>query len=179
MLGLLHPVTCLSAMRQGPFEQRIREIDKTREEAGSGRGLRKVFAIQTSVSRDRQRARDLAKRQMSYALATFMPHFPEELGRLGITAEEVERTGIQEGFQKAVGLEEIAKRMSDALLDKSTFLAAGTSDEARETCLQIVPFLKATNFDEVIIAVPLGPDLDEALEIIGTEIAPAIKAEFE
>lgn len=179
ILGLLHPVSCLSAMRTGLFQEYVQLVDKARENSPNpDRDYRRIYGIKVSVSNDRTAAREFAKKNMGYALATFMPHYPREFERLGISEAEVEDSGLREAYEQALGVEEAAKRVTDELLDKSTFIAAGTPDEVRDVCVEVATFLKSAGFNDVVFAGSLGPDLPEALQILGEEIAPAIEEAF-
>jgi alkanesulfonate monooxygenase SsuD/methylene tetrahydromethanopterin reductase-like flavin-dependent oxidoreductase (luciferase family) len=176
MLGLVHPMTCLSAMRLGLFEECLKVVDEARASSSDpGRSFKKVFIVYVSVSKDRRAARDLARRSLSYALPTFSPNFPQELSLLGISEEEVKQANLREAYVKALGAEEATSRVSEELLDKSTFFAAGSPDEVRRICLEVASFLKPAGFNEIILGGFLGPDLSEALQLIGTEIAPAVR----
>lgn len=178
ILGSLHPVSCLSAMKTGLFQEYVEVVEAIRSQSNVAEPFRRVFGIKVSVSRDRTAAREQAKRNMGYALATFMPHYPTELARLGITEEELRDSHLHVAFDQALGVEEAAKRVSDNLLDKSTFIAAGNPEEVVKMCVEVASYLKVTGFNEVILAGSLGPDLPEALQILGEEVAPAIEEVF-
>ncbi len=96
--------------------------------------------------------------------------------------DEIEKSGIRDAYVKALGMELAAERVSGRLLDHAVdhagFLAAGTPKECIQTCYEIAGYLKEAGFDDMILGVPLGPDTPEALEIIGKEIAPAVKEAF-
>lgn len=176
MLGLVHPVTCLAGMRMGLFQDCVKRIDDARAASESPqRDFRKIFILYVSVSKDRDAARELARTSLSYALPTYSPRFSEELAKLRISQEELKQAGLREAYVKALGAKEATRRVSDELLDKSTFFATGTPDEVRDVCTEVASHLKAAGFDEIILGGFLGPDLPEALELIGSEIAPAMR----
>lgn len=184
LLTQLHPVSNLGAMRVGLFKETMDIFEKTKaESSNSQRPFRKIFNFHISVSKDRIAARQLARRQTSYSLATFIPLFPKELERVGFPLDEIQKSGIRDAYVKAIGVELAAERVTERLLDHAVdnagFLAAGSPKECIEKCREIAGYLKEAGFDEIILGVPLGPDMQEALEIIGKEIAPAVKEVFD
>ena len=74
--------------------------------------------------------------------------------------------------------EKMRNHVLDYALDSAGFLCAGTVDECIERLSELSPYVKEAGFDEIIIADPLGPDVPEALALIGKEIAPAVAKMF-
>ena len=63
----------------------------------------------------------------------------------------------------------------DGLLERAGYVIAGTPDDCLKSMEAIVPHLKMHRFDHLVIGVPLGPDLSEAVPLIAREILPALK----
>lgn len=53
---------------------------------------------------------------------------------------------------------------------------AGTPAECVPPCLEIKRHLVKLGFDHLVFGVPLGPDVTEALELLGKEVIPAVVA---
>jgi len=56
--------------------------------------------------------------------------------------------------------------------DKAGFVFAGTPEECIEHCSELKGHLADLNFDQLVIGVPLGPDIPEALRLLGKEVIP-------
>ena len=52
---------------------------------------------------------------------------------------------------------------------------AGTPKEVLAKCEAILPLVRDYGVDQLVVGVPLGPNVPEALEIISKEIIPALK----
>lgn len=179
MPTLISPKTSLAAMRSGMFKEAMEIVEKALAERSSPEHeFRKIFDLHISVSKNRKAAIDIAKRQVSYGLGTYLPvqSHRKDLERQGLSLKILDESGIREAYVKALGVEEAGRRVSDEILEATGFVVAGTADECREKCLEITSYLQKAGFDQIVMGVPLGPDVPEALELIGREIAPAIAA---
>jgi hypothetical protein len=66
----------------------------------------------------------------------------------------------------------------DDLLEKLGFIVAGTPAECKRGCEEIMSHLKKYDFDHIAVGVPLGPNVPEALGMIGREIMPLLQSSF-
>jgi len=82
---------------------------------------------------------------------------------------------VREAYVQGLGVEEAARRVSDKLLEDAGFIIAGTPKEVLSKCEPILPLVRDYGVDQMVIGVPLGPDVPEALEIISKEIIPALQ----
>ena len=64
--------------------------------------------------------------------------------------------------------------MSDDLLKKSGLVIAGTPNEVIEESVQLKKRLSNMGFDHLVFGVPIGPDIPEALDLLGSEVIPAV-----
>lgn len=83
---------------------------------------------------------------------------------------------MAEAYTKGLGIEEAARRVSDDLLRRAGYVVAGTPAECVPPCLEIKRHLVKLGFDHLVFGVPLGPDVTEALELLGKEVIPAVVA---
>jgi len=176
---LIHPRSSLVAMRLGMFQEAMSIVEKAvGERATPEKEFYRIFNLHVSVSKDRRAAIDLARRQVSYGVGTYLPveSHRKDFERQGISIEALRQSGVREAYVKALGMEEAAERVDDDILNMTGFVVAGTVDECREKCLEITSYLRKASFNQVVLGVPLGPNVPEALELIGREIAPAIAA---
>jgi 5,10-methylenetetrahydromethanopterin reductase len=151
-----------------------RQVEKAKSDSGRGPGFKKLYNLHISVARDGDRARQWAKRNTSYGLAGAYLRYPEVLSAIGLGPDEV--APVAEAYAKGLGIEEAARRVSDDLLRRAGFVVAGTPAECIPPCLEIKRQLIELGFDHLVFGVPLGPDVGEALELLGKEVIPAVLA---
>jgi alkanesulfonate monooxygenase SsuD/methylene tetrahydromethanopterin reductase-like flavin-dependent oxidoreductase (luciferase family) len=165
--------TSLPGVRAGLLKQALESVAAAREEREPGRPFKKIYNLHISVSRDGKRAKQWAKRNSSYGLSGAYIRYPEVLAALGLDPEEV--GFVAEAYTKGLGVEEAANRVSDDLLARAGNVVAGTPDECVEMCREIVRHITALGFDQLVMGVPLGPDVPEAIELIAEKVLPALE----
>ncbi len=163
--------TSLLGVHKGLLKQAVEAVDAARSRSDDAkRPFKKIYNIHVSVSRDGKRALDWAKRNSSYGLSGTSIRYPEVLDTLGLDREEV--AFVAEAYLKGLGVDEAAKRVSDDLVKKAGFVVAGTPEECTEQCLELKRHLADLDFDQLVIGVPLGPEIPEALRLLGKEVLP-------
>lgn len=173
ILTQLNPWTSLSGIRRGMFQQAVQMVadgEKLRE--GGGR-FKKIYNLHISVSKDGDKAKQWAKRNTSYGLAGSLARYPDVLKATGVNLADVET--VREAYVNGLGVEEAARRVSDKLLEDAGFIIAGTAKEVLNKCEEILPLVRDYGVDQLVIGVPLGPIVPEALEIICKEIIPQLQ----
>jgi alkanesulfonate monooxygenase SsuD/methylene tetrahydromethanopterin reductase-like flavin-dependent oxidoreductase (luciferase family) len=130
--------------------------------------LRLVYGINVSVSRDRARARAHARRQL--ALVVGNPKLVADMASLGIDVESAAE--VKQAFDAGLGIEGAAARMSDSLVD--ALIVAGTPDDCVDRMIEIRDLAAKEGYDEFYVGAPLGPDPQEAAELLLTDIVPAV-----
>lgn len=169
ILTQINPWTSLAGMRAGRFRQAIETVEASLKSSGNPRRFKKIYSAKISVSENGQAARQWAKRQISYGAATY----PKALLQLGCDPEEIER--IRTAYVQGLGIEEAAGRVSDALAEQLGFVTAGTPEECTAGYEEILDHLEGLGFDHLVMGVPLGPNVSEALKLITKKILPALK----
>ena len=164
--------TSLLGIRAGLLKQAVDTVEAARKRAGKSGAFKKIYNLHISVSRDSRHAKQWAKRNTSYGLSGAYIRYPEVLAEIGLDPEEV--GFIADAYIKGLGVEEAAKRVSDDLLTRAGFVIAGAAAECLEQCLQVKKHLMELGFDQLVVGVPLGPDVREALELLGEELIPKI-----
>ena len=172
ILTQLNPWTSFAGIKQGMFQQAVEMVSTGVQSREKGGTFKKIYNLHISVSRDGEKARQWAKRNTSYGLAGSLMRYPEVLKATGVDLEAV-RT-VREAYAKGLGVDEATRRVSDGLLEDAGFIVAGTPDEVLERCALILPRVRSFGVDQLVIGVPLGPDVPEALGLIAKEIIPAL-----
>lgn len=159
--------------RTGLLKQDMERVEAARKaSAEPDRPFKRIYNFHLSVSRDGHRALQWAKRNTSYGLAGTFIRYPHVLDQVGLDREEV--AYIAEVYTKGLGVEEGARRVSDELVKKAGLVFGGTPEEVAEAVRAQLKHVVAAGFEHIVIGVPLGPDVPEALELLGKEVVPAI-----
>jgi alkanesulfonate monooxygenase SsuD/methylene tetrahydromethanopterin reductase-like flavin-dependent oxidoreductase (luciferase family) len=162
--------TSLPAVKAGFLRNAVNQVEAVR--AHGDAPLKKLYNLHISVSRDGYKARQWAKRNASYGLAGAYIRYPEVLKRIGIDPEEV--APVAEAYLQGKGVEEAARRISDSLLARSGMVFGGTPEDCVSSCRELKGHLAEMGFDHLVIGVPLGPNIPEAIDLLTTEIIPNI-----
>jgi 5,10-methylenetetrahydromethanopterin reductase len=173
ILTQLNPWTSLPGIHRGMFKQAVQKVTEARQGAATDGAFKKIYNLHISVSTDGDKARQWAKRNTSYALAGSLGRYPDVLQSTGVDLKDVER--VREAYVNGLGVEEAAKRVSDKLLQDAGFIVAGTPKEVLAKCEAILPLVREAGIDQLVIGVPLGPNVPEALGLIAEEIIPALR----
>ncbi|MET0503009.1 MAG: LLM class flavin-dependent oxidoreductase, partial [Candidatus Binatia bacterium] len=173
ILTQLNPWTSLPGIQRGMFKQAVQKVTEARQAAATHGAFKKIYNLHISVSADGDKARQWAKRNTSYALAGSLGRYPDVLKSTGVDLKDVER--VREAYVNGLGVDEAAKRVSDKLLQDAGFIVAGTPKEVLAKCEAILPLVREAGIDQLVIGVPLGPNVPEALDIISKEIIPVLQ----
>ena len=130
--------------------------------------LRMIFGINTSVSADRKRAREHARRQV--ALVVGNPALWPDLERVGLDLESA--GAVKDAFDEGLGIDGAAARCSDALAD--ALIVAGTPDDCVPAIAELRDLAAAEGYSEFYIGAPLGPDPQEAADLLISEVIPQV-----
>jgi 5,10-methylenetetrahydromethanopterin reductase len=154
-------------------------INQTLEDArkrsqNPNRPFKKIYNMHISISKDGNKAKQWAKRNASYGIAGTYMRYPEILDKLNL--EKDTSAKVAEAYQTGLGLEEAARRVTDDLLKKSGLVIAGTPSEVVEESVRLKKRLDSMGLDHMIFGVPIGPDIPEALDLLGKEVIPAVLA---
>jgi hypothetical protein len=169
ILTQINPWTSLAGMREGRFRRALDTLEAALP-VSKKMGFKKIYSAKISVSQDGAAAKQWAKRQVSYGAATY----PAMLKKLGFDPLAVEN--IKAAYTEGHGLEEAAARVSDELASRLGFVVGGTPSECIAGYEEILHHLKGLGFSHLVMGVPLGPNVSEALELIGKKGLPALRS---
>jgi alkanesulfonate monooxygenase SsuD/methylene tetrahydromethanopterin reductase-like flavin-dependent oxidoreductase (luciferase family) len=160
--------------KAGMVHEAMRAVDAARS-MSADRAYSRIYNIHVSVARDRGVAKQWAKRNTSYCLSGAYIRYPEVLRQLGLDVDEIGH--VAQAYHEGLGVEEAARRVSDALVDQAGCVFAGTPEEVTEQVLDLQRLLSDLDFDQIVIGVPLGPNIPDALELISREVLPKLLAD--
>jgi alkanesulfonate monooxygenase SsuD/methylene tetrahydromethanopterin reductase-like flavin-dependent oxidoreductase (luciferase family) len=173
ILTQLNPWTSLPGIYRGMFKQALEMVSEGRKAAASDGAFKKIYNLHISVSADGEKAKQWAKRNTSYALAGSLGRYPDVLKATGVDLKDVEP--VREAYVNGLGVDEAARRVSDKLLEDAGFIVSGTPKDVIKKCEAILPLVRDAGVDQLVIGVPLGPNVPEALDIIAKEIIPVLQ----
>jgi alkanesulfonate monooxygenase SsuD/methylene tetrahydromethanopterin reductase-like flavin-dependent oxidoreductase (luciferase family) len=130
--------------------------------------LRLIFGINLSVSADRARAREHARRQV--VLVAGNPRLWPDMERVGLDLESAE--AVKEAFDAGLGIEGAAARCSDALAD--ALIISGTPEDCLPAVVELRDLATAEGYDEFYLGAPLGPDPQEAADLLVSRVIPQV-----
>ncbi len=159
-------------VRQGGMEDPMGIVEQARRSQGSGRPFTKVLHLHVSVSRDGAQARRFSKRLSTIALVR-SNHPREKLIQLGVSDEQA--TAIEKAYLQGVGFDAMESLVTDRLIEESGIIVAGTPAQCIAQLDELLRLVKSYRFDMVDIATPLGPNLEEAIDIVCREIIPELQ----
>ena len=123
--------------------------------------------LNASVSRDGGAAREHAKRFVSHIVSGW----PDEtLERKGIDPRAVR--SVREAYAQNRGVDHAASLTPDEAVDR--LVIAGTPGQCVERIAELFSFAVKHEFGQVLIGVPLGPDVGEVIDVWAKEIFPAL-----
>lgn len=130
--------------------------------------LRLIYGINLSVSADRARAREHARRQV--VLVAGNPRLWPDLERVGLDLESA--GAVKDAFDAGLGIEGAAAKCSDALAD--ALIISGTPDDCLPAVVELRDLATAEGYDEFYLGAPLGPDPQEAADLLVSQVIPQV-----
>jgi alkanesulfonate monooxygenase SsuD/methylene tetrahydromethanopterin reductase-like flavin-dependent oxidoreductase (luciferase family) len=170
MDGLISSGTYIPMLKAGRLPEMLATADRAAKEFSPTKPLRKVCELNVSISRDREKAIEFPKRQVSHSILQWEA--------LGFTAEEYQKLGVQraqvlklkEAYATGATVEEASKLVNEHMV--KTYYAAGTPEEVRDQIIELAAAAGRLGYDHVAFA-KLGPDYQEAIELLANDVVPA------
>jgi len=172
MDGLLSSGTYIPMLKAGRLAGMIKVAEGAAREANPNKKLRKVCELNVSISRNREKAQEFPKRQVSHSILQWeaLGFTPEEYARMGVAREDVLK--LKAAFESGATVEQAALLVNDQML--RCYYAAGTPEEVRDQIIELVSAAEKLGYDHVAFA-KLGPDYDEAINLLADQVVPALR----
>ncbi|SRR5581483_11858108 len=173
MDGVISSGTFIPMLRAGRQAKMLAEADAAAREAQPGKKLRKMCELNVSVSRNRAQAIEFPKRQAAHSVLQWEARgfTDEEYDRLGVRRAEVLK--LKEAFRSGATPEQASALVSEDVV--RACYAAGTPDEVVEQVLKLSRAAGDLGYDQIAFA-KLGPDYEEAIDLLAREVVPALKS---
>jgi 5,10-methylenetetrahydromethanopterin reductase len=143
-------------------------FERARAQSGRKHPLRKAMIINASLSEDGQAARAHAKRFASHVLCDEPDAILEKRG-----IDLARLKPLRQAYENNQGVDVGATLVPDDLIDK--VVIAGTPKDCLEKITELFDLAKRRGFNQLLIGVPLGPNLKEVIEIWAKKILPALR----
>ncbi len=171
MDGLISSGTYIPMLRAGRLEGMLATADAAAQAANPGKRLQKVCELNVSISADRNRALDFPRRQVAHSILQWeaLGFTPEEYAKMGVAREQVLQ--LKTAFESGATVEQAAKLVNDHMV--RCYYAAGKPDEVRDQIIELAGAAGRLGYDHIAFA-KLGPDYDEAIELLAEQVVPAL-----
>jgi|GEM_PF-6603605 alkanesulfonate monooxygenase SsuD/methylene tetrahydromethanopterin reductase-like flavin-dependent oxidoreductase (luciferase family) len=151
----------LPHLRSGKLAQTLRDMEAARAQAGNRAPLRRVFKLDMSLAAQREAARQFARNFVSFNAAGDADRYRG----VGLD-DELDR--LRDRYKTGASIEQSAELVGEKLID--LVVLAGTPDDVRDRFAEYVDAAERLDFEQVILAVPVGPDPFQAIELAGKEV---------
>ena len=158
-------------VRQGALDMAMACL-QARRAADIRQRFTKVLHLHVSVSRDGAAAKRCSKRMGAGAL--IQGHLLKQR-MLKLPVPPKTAGAILAAHARGNSVEDMIELVSDELLAEVGTVIAGTPDECIAGIDEMLRGAKSHRFDIIDIASPLGPDWDEAIDLICREIIPELE----
>jgi 5,10-methylenetetrahydromethanopterin reductase len=150
------------------MEATLARLQSARSESPLRERLRKVMLLNASLSRDRDAARQHAKRFVSHIVSGW----PDEvLKQRGIDPQAIQ--AVRRAYTENRGVDYAESLTPDEAVDR--LIIAGTAAECTERIAELFSLAARDEFTQIVIGVPLGPDIPEVIDLWSKEILPALR----
>src|SRR5262245_58735407 len=158
-------------VRQGAIDLAMSKLDSSRRARGNG-PFTKVLHLHVSVSRDGPAAKRCARHMGAGAL--IQGHLLKQR-MLKLPVPSVTASAVFEAHRQGRTVDEMIDLINDDLLAQVGTVIAGTPAECIAGIDDMLSATKPHHFDIIDIASPLGPDWNEAIDLICQEIIPELE----
>jgi alkanesulfonate monooxygenase SsuD/methylene tetrahydromethanopterin reductase-like flavin-dependent oxidoreductase (luciferase family) len=171
MDGLISSGTYIPMLKAGRLAEMIITAEQAASEVSANKRLRKVCELNVSISRDRAKAIEFPKRQVSHSILQWeaLGFTADEYARMGVRREQVLQ--LKEAFESGATVEQASELVTEHMV--KTYYAAGTPEEVRDQIIELAGHAAGLGYDQVAFA-KLGPDYDEAINLLAKQVAPAL-----
>lgn len=172
MDGLISSGTFIPLLRSGRLPEMLKRAEEAAREADPKKRLRRICELNVSLSRDHAQAVEFPKRQVAHSILQWeaLGFTPEEYARLGVRRESV--LELKERFAAGATVEEAARLVTEEMV--RAYYAAGRPEEVVEQIIELARAAAELGYDQIAFA-KLGPDYEEAINLLAGEVLPALR----
>jgi alkanesulfonate monooxygenase SsuD/methylene tetrahydromethanopterin reductase-like flavin-dependent oxidoreductase (luciferase family) len=171
MDGLISSGTYIPTLKAGRLPGMLATADQAAKELDPNKRLRKVCELNVSISRDREKAIEFPKRQVSHSILQWeaLGFTTEDYAKLGVQRTQVLK--LKEAYASGATVEAASKLVTETMV--KSYYAAGKPEEVRDQIIELAAAAGRLGYDHVAFA-KLGPDYEEAINLLADTIVPAL-----
>jgi alkanesulfonate monooxygenase SsuD/methylene tetrahydromethanopterin reductase-like flavin-dependent oxidoreductase (luciferase family) len=172
MDGLISSGTYIPMLKAGRLPGMLATADQSAKELLPPKRLRRVCELNVSISRDREKAIEFPKRQVSHSILQWeaLGFTAAEYAKLGVRREQVLK--LKEAYAAGATVEEASSLVDETMV--KTYYAAGTPEEVRGQIIELAGAAGRLGYDHIAFA-KLGPDYEEAISLLANDVVPALR----
>jgi 5,10-methylenetetrahydromethanopterin reductase len=162
------PAHSLAAFRSGQFDavSNLECLDHGRKRS-TRHEFARIYGVNISVSTDREAANGAARRQATLIVSQ-QPH--ENLQRAGF--EQSDYAATRQAVQDGAGVNKAAELLPQSVADQ--LVVSGTPDDCVAALGELLDHARGAGFTEAYVGAPVGPNPREAVELLTTQVLPAL-----
>ena len=171
MDGLIFGGHYLAALRTGRVPELLDIYNKALSAEAVAAGTPRVAEIKISVSRNAGRAREFVRESAGHRVLNMyrQGYTHDDIQRLGVSLAEVAR--LDEAERKGATGASFDALVTDAMVD--AIFIAGAPGDCLERMREVQETAISQGFTQLMFS-ELGPDVDEAMALLGDEVIPAL-----
>jgi 5,10-methylenetetrahydromethanopterin reductase len=147
----------LPFLRGGTLEKTIRHMESVRSASGNRTSLRRIFVLDISLDEDGDLAKRFAQNFVSFNAADDADHYR----KFGLPEDQLQV--LRSRYRSGSDIGEVAEGVGRELVD--WVVLAGTPGEVQDRFAEYVDAADRLGFEEIILAVPLGPNPRKAIDL--------------
>ena len=147
----------LRFLRDGTLERTIGMMEQMRAAVSNKTPLRRIFKLDVSLDDNGELARRFAQNFVSFNAADDADHYR----KMGLPGEQLD--ALQTRYRAGSEIKDAAPLVGKELVD--WVVLAGTPAEVEDRFAEYVDGADRLDFEQVILAVPLGPNPRKAIEL--------------
>ena len=150
------------------MRESLERLERVRTQSGAAEPFLKTMLINASIGRDGETARENAKRFVSHIVSGW----PDEvLEAKGIDPKAIQ--AVRQAYAENRGVDAAAALTPDQAVDR--LIIAGTAAQCRDRLAELFKLAAQHSFNEIVIGVPLGPEIADVIDVWASEILPSLR----
>ena len=172
MDGLISSGTYIPMLKSGRLPAMLATADQAARETDPEKRLRKVCELNVSIAGDRAKAIEFPKRQVAHSILQWeaLGFTSEEYAKMGVERAQVLK--LKDAFGSGATVEEAAKLVNEHMV--KSYYAAGSPEEVKDQIIELATAAANLGYDHIAFA-KLGPDYEEAINLLADEVIPALR----
>ena len=171
MEGLIFGGHYMAALRTGRVPELVETFDEAARQSGKDSNGPKIAEIKISISHNKDAAIEFVKESAGHRVLNMYRrgYTNEDIEKLGVKLEDVERLDQAErSGVSAAGFDEL---VTDDMVN--AIFIAGEPEDCLERMIQVQSVAKTQGFKQLMFS-ELGPDVEEALDLLCDVVIPAL-----